>query len=103
MSEIIRNITAEDRVNELVETYGKELDDWANERVPRLLGNGDYAARSAAIMIALNRQLARVSVAFGEAHGVSPSQVSELVMEAFLKNHLRALDAVQMPEGMMAS
>lgn len=96
---IIRNPAAEARVNELTETYGKELDAWANERVPKLISNGEYAARSAAIMIALGRELARVAVAFGEAHEVSPEHVSDLVVTAFVKNHLLALDAVQLPEG----
>lgn len=96
---IIRNTAAEARVNALTETYGKELDAWANERVPKLISNGEYAARSAALMIALGRELARVAVAFGEAHEVSAQEVAELVIKAFVKNHLAALDAVQVPEG----
>jgi hypothetical protein len=100
-AEIIRDRSAEDRVNELVDAYGRELDAWANERVPKLISNGEYAARSAAIMIALNRELARVAVAFGEAHDVGPGEVADLILSAFVKNHRLALQAVQPIEGVL--
>lgn len=74
------------RSSDLVDEYTRRLNNYTDGLVPPFLDNAEYAARTSALMIALNRQLARCAVAFGEAHGVSPEQMIELVTGQFAKN-----------------
>jgi len=90
--------TISERTADLVDQYTAELNAWIEERVPTVLINREYAARSAALMIALNRQLARIAVAFGEVHEIDPAEVGDLVFRQFAKNHGLALDAVRTTE-----
>lgn len=87
-----------ERTADLVDEYTAELNAWVNERVPLMLTNGEFAARTAALMIALNRQLARTAVAFGETHGVDSVEVGTLVVQQFAKNHAVTLQNVQTAE-----
>ena len=74
------------RSTDLVEEYTDHLTRFTNQLVPVFLDNAEYAARTSALMIALNRQLARCATAFGGAHGVGPEQMIELVVGQFAKN-----------------
>lgn len=67
------------RSSDLVDEYTATLTEFANGLVPPYLDNAEYAARTSALMIALNRQLARCAVAFGEAHQVDPEAMLQLV------------------------
>jgi hypothetical protein len=84
-----------ERSSELVEQYTAELETFVNGLVPPFLDNAEYAARTSALLIALNRQLARCAAAFGEVHGVTPEQMTSLVGSQFAKNFRTALDAVR--------
>lgn len=83
------------RSTELVEEYTDHLTSFVNGLVPPFLDNAEYAARTSALMIALNRQLGRCATAFGEAHGVSPEQMIELVVAQFVKNMAVCAEAVE--------
>jgi 16S rRNA C1402 N4-methylase RsmH len=83
-----------ERSSDLVAQYTAELDAFVNGLVPSLLDNAEYAARTSALMIALNRELARCAAAFGEVHGVHPEAMIQLVVVQFSKNFSIALDAM---------
>lgn len=83
------------RSSDLVEQYTGRLNDFTNGLVPPFLDNAEYAARTSALMIAFNRQLARCATAFGDAHGVSPEQMIELVTAQFAKNMAMCASAVE--------
>jgi hypothetical protein len=89
----IASITA--RSSDLVEQYTVQLDTFTNEIVPVFLDNAEYAARTSALMIALNRQLARCAVAFGETHQIAPEAMIELVTAQFVKNMAICASAVE--------
>lgn len=74
------------RSSDLTEEYTRRLGNFTDGLVPPFLDNAEYAARTSALMIALNRQLARCATAFGEVHGVSPEQMINLVVAQFAKN-----------------
>jgi hypothetical protein len=59
------------------------------------LANDEYAARCSALLIALNRELARCAAAFGEVHQIDPAEIMTLVAEQFSKNHVHALNALR--------
>lgn len=84
-----------DRSIELQDEYTHDLDAFTNKLVPPMLANDAYAARCSALMIALNRQLARCAAAFGEVHGLSPVQMQSLVMKQFGRNYGICIDALQ--------
>jgi hypothetical protein len=83
------------RSSDLVDDYTAQLDTFADGLLPPFLDNAEYAARTSALMIALNRQLARCAAAFGEVHGVSPDDMATLVGSQFDKNYRIALDATR--------
>jgi hypothetical protein len=89
----MNDITA--RSNDLVEEYTAALDGFVNGLVPPMLDNAEYAARTSALMIALNRELARCAASFGEVHGVAPDAMASLVGSQFARNFAKARDAVQ--------
>ena len=80
--------------SDLTDTYSAEITEWADAKVPPLLGNGEYAARCSALMISLARQLGRAAAAFGEANAVDPQEVGELVTKMVVSSHVKALDAL---------
>jgi 16S rRNA C1402 N4-methylase RsmH len=80
----VSEITA--RSAELVEEYTAKLDAYVDVLIPSLLDNAEYAARTSALMIALNRELARCAVAFGAAHEILPEAIVEVVVAGFVKN-----------------
>lgn len=75
-----------DRANDLTDSYSQKLDVFVNELIPTMLDNSEYAARCSALMIALNRQLARCAASFGEVHEVSYEEMTELVFAQFIRN-----------------
>lgn len=74
------------RSADLVDDYTAKLDALTNETVPVFLDNAEYAARTSALMIAFNRQLARCAVAFGNTHQIGPETMIDLVTKQFVKN-----------------
>lgn len=78
--------SVQDRSTELVDEYCRKLDAFVNEIVPPVIDNAEYAARGSALLIALNRQLARCAASFGEVHGVSEKDMTDLVFMQFLRN-----------------
>lgn len=83
------------RSTDLVEEYTDQLTAFVNGLVPPFLDNAEYAARTSALMIALNRQLGRCATAFGNAHDVSPEDMIKLVIAQFVKNMAVCADAVE--------
>lgn len=101
MSEIITTEQAIEqigaRAEDLKEEYTRRLDAFANELVPPMLSNSEYAARCSALLTALNRELARCAASFGEVHKVAPEDMQTLVVLQFRRNfaHCRAaLDGI---------
>jgi hypothetical protein len=89
----VASVTA--RSADLVEEYTDKLNTFVNGLVPPFLDNAEYAARTSALMIAFNRQLGRCATAFGNAHGVSPEAMIELVVAQFVKNMAVCAEAVE--------
>jgi hypothetical protein len=75
--------TVQERAAALTDDYSQRLDAFVNEIVPPVLDNAEYAARCSALLIALNRQLARCAASFGEVHTVSPEEMTQLVASQF--------------------
>lgn len=90
-------ITADivERSSNLTDDYTERLDAFVNGLVPAMLSDAEYAARTSAVMIALNRQLARCAIAFGDVHGVTPEAMTTLVHGQFARNLKTCLAAVQ--------
>lgn len=82
------------RSSDLVDEYTAQLDTFVNGLVPPFLDNAEYAARTSALMIALNRELARCAVAFGQTHQIAPETMIELVTGQFAKNMAVCASAV---------
>lgn len=78
--------SVKDRASTLTDDYSQRLDAFVNEIVPPVLENTEYAARCSALLIALNRQLARCAASFGEVHQVSPEDMTNLVFGQFVRN-----------------
>jgi hypothetical protein len=78
--------TVEGRAKDLTDAYSQKLDAFVNELVPTVLDNREYAARCSALLIALNRQLARCAASFGEVHQVTPDDMTNLVFAQFVRN-----------------
>lgn len=78
--------TVQERASGLTDEYAQKLDAFVNEIVPPVLDNAEYAARCSALLIALNRQLARCAASFGEVHQVSPEDMTNLVFAQFIRN-----------------
>lgn len=86
-----------ERSSDLVEDYTARLETVIAGLMSTntsIISNAEYAARTSALMIALNRQLARCAAAFGEVHGVAPDEMTKLVEAQFGNNFRRCLDAV---------
>lgn len=90
--------TIEEITSDLVEQYTAELGTWVRERIPLLLEDKQFAARTAGLMIAMNRKLAECAAAFGETHGLEAEQIHILVLQQFTKNHAMALQATKAME-----
>lgn len=82
------------RSSDLTAEYTQKLDAFVNDLVPPMLSNAEYAARTSALMIALNRELARCAAAFGSAHQVDADTMIQLVTGQFNNNYFRANSAV---------
>ena len=90
--------TMQQHTSGLVEAYTAEITEWADAKVPPILTNAEYAARTSALLIALSRQLGRAAAAFGEAQSVSADEVGELVVSMFAKHHTQSLQAIEIKE-----
>jgi hypothetical protein len=97
MNEALENVA--DQATSMVETVSAELDRFVNERVPCILTNAEYATATSALMISLNRQLARCAAAFGEAQGIDPNEMIQLVAAQFDRNYARCLDVIRHGNG----
>lgn len=75
--------------------YSQRLDGFVNELVPPVLMNDEYAARCSALLIALNRQLARCAASFSQVHAVEPSEMLNLVFAQFHRNFRISLGALE--------
>jgi hypothetical protein len=84
------------RVDDLLDEYGAFFGNLIDARLPTIIDNGEYAARTAALMITLNRQLARVAAACGEAQQVDDQVIGTLVVGQFAKNHASCVEALRM-------
>lgn len=88
-------VEAVERSTDLTDQYTLALDGWVNERVPTCLSNEEYAARCSALMIALNRQLARCAAAFGQANNVEPDAIRTLILGQLSRNYRTCIDALE--------
>lgn len=91
----LKSPTMQYRVQELSLAYSKEIGAWCDAKVPKILGDADYAARTAALVIALTRELARAAAAFGEAQKQDSEAVGGMILALFTKNHIQALDTIE--------
>jgi ABC-type transporter Mla subunit MlaD len=74
------------RTSELAEEYTQRLDSFVDDLVPPILMNDEYAARCSALLVALNREIARCAAAFGDANQVAPEEMVDLVFAQFSHN-----------------
>jgi hypothetical protein len=89
-------VTSEDiqHSGDLAEQYTDELNAFVDKLVPPILDDMEYAARCSALLIALNRQLARCASAFGLANGVEQAAIRAIVLGQFDRNYRLCLDAI---------
>jgi hypothetical protein len=92
---LVKTPTMQDKVQELSLAYSKEIGAWCDDKVPPILGNADYAARTSALVIALTRELARAAAAYGEAQDQDSETVGGLILALFTKNHIQALETIE--------
>jgi hypothetical protein len=90
-----RSDAIQERSNELVEEYSQKLDEFVNGFIPLTLANEEFAARCSALMITLNRQLARCAAAFGGVYKVDDEEMRSLVFGQFDRNFRISLSALQ--------
>lgn len=84
-----------ERSVELTAEYTRRLDAVVNDLVPPTLSNSEYAARCSALLIAINRELARCAAAFCSAHGVMPEEFATVVHDQFDLNLAHAMDSIR--------
>jgi hypothetical protein len=87
--------TIQARASDLTDEYSQKLDAFVNELIPPVLANDEYAARCAALMIALNRQLARCAASFGEVHKIGSVEMTNLVFGQFSRNFRISCEALE--------
>lgn len=87
--------TIQERATDLTDDYSQQLDAFVNEIVPPVLDNAEYAARCSALLIALNRQLARCAASFSEVHGVDPEEMTALVFTQYRRNFAISRSALE--------
>jgi hypothetical protein len=87
--------SVQERARTLTDDYSQRLDEFVNEIVPPVLDNAEFAARCSALLIALNRQLARCAASFSEVHHVEQSEMVELVFGQFHRNFRISLAALE--------
>ena len=84
-----------DRSAQLSQDYSEHLDGIIDAMVPKTLSNEEFVSRCTALMIALNRELARCAAAFGETHEIEPELMMQLVGAQFVKNYGVCLAAIR--------
>lgn len=92
-TDVIEGIT--ERTDELADDYTRDLSEFVDKLVPTTLDNAEYAARCSALMIALNRNLARCAASFGEVHQVATEEMVQLVAAQFSRYHVLCLNALR--------
>jgi hypothetical protein len=85
----------QDRAKELTDSYSQMLDKFVNDLIPPTLENAEFAARCSALLIALNRQLARCAASFSGVHHVEPDEMVNLVFGQFHRNFRISLSALE--------
>lgn len=93
MEDYIALIT--DRSNKLAEDYTEKLNELVDKMVPTTLSNDEYAARCAALMIALSRELARCSVTFGETFNIEPEVMVGAAGRMFGPHYAHCLSVIR--------
>jgi hypothetical protein len=83
--------TTMERSEELQKEYTAALDKLVNGFAPPTLSNQEYAAVTSALMIALNRELARCAAAFGDVWQISAEDMIALVTAQFAGNYAHAV------------
>jgi len=87
------------RADELADQFTRDLDVFVGATVPKTLSNNEYAARTAALMISLSREIARCAVSFGETHQVDREEMVTLVGKMFGNHYARCVAAVDQGAG----
>lgn len=90
--------TLQEHTSDLVDEYTGELGLWLDSKVPPILLNGEYAARTSALLIALSRQIGRVAAAFGSAQNVDDEEVGKMCVAMFTKHQAEALLTIKATE-----
>lgn len=93
--EQIIGTSMKDMVAALTADYTKEIGDLVDSKVPPILDNQTYAARTSALVIALTRSLARAAAAFGEAQNQDSDAVGGLILQLFTKTHIDVLQTIE--------
>ena len=83
-----------ERADELADKYSVDLDAFVNGLVPTFLDNKEYAARTAALMIALSREIARCASSFGETHQIDRREMIGMVGQMFGSHYGRCIAAI---------
>lgn len=79
----------------LTAEYSLKLTELVNATLPEMLDNAEYAARTSALMVALNRELARLAATCGESQEIDPDTMMELVSKQFVNNFGRCLTVIR--------
>lgn len=74
--------------------YTNRIGKTVERLMPAHLDDAEFALRSSAMLIALNRQIARVAASFCATHGVMPDVMTEMVREQFGQNFTEAMSTV---------
>ena len=86
---------------EKIEEVSADLTQFVNERVIPGMPDTEFVSVCSALMIALNRQLARCAASFGEVNGVDQDTMTTLVRGQFDNHYAQALAALRQPQGMV--
>jgi hypothetical protein len=90
------------RTSDLVDQYDDEFRKLVDGKIVLTLTNDEYAARTAALLISLNRQLSRAAAAFAGSNGVSDEEMLAMVMAQFTSNFAKATAAAA-PNSILAN
>lgn len=88
------NEQVKSKTSDLVDQFDKEFGDLIDGKINPLMPNLEYAALSAALLISVNRQLARIAAAFGDSQQIDHQVVAEMVVSQFSKNFSMACGAL---------
>jgi hypothetical protein len=86
--------------SDLVDKYDGEISRLVDAKIVLTLPNDEYAARTSALLISLNRQLSRAAAAFAGSNGISDEEMLAMVMAQFTSNFAKAT-AVAAPNSLL--